>query len=715
MNAVAQGAWSSARSFVVIGVGPTSPGTPTLSPPLGGTTQFHPFEEIRFTWTPAAGAATYTFEVASSSLPQFPVLTTRIHLDNITGTSTQTTIADFCNGCEQGNYLARVYAVTADGIRGVPSNTVAFSVFYSNPLPPPPTPLSPVGGVTVTDPVTLRFGPSPNPQELGYEVEVSQSSTFASIEDDFPFFTDPSHDEVNLKPGKSFWRVRSFQGDNSPDTAAVTAWSAPAAFTVSSASPVPQGLTLTRTSPFSGDNEFLAVQLTAPAPAAGTVVRLTSSNPAALAVPASVTVPNGFAQDPDSISLTVGQVTGATDVTLTAAVGTSSVSTHVLVQPPSLDQLYVGIQPVSVTGGLTLSPILYLHGSAPAGAVVQITSSVPAAIPAESITVPAGNPTDVFPLPSNSVAVSTPVTITATWRGQSVTADLIVTPSPRPVSLTITPGTTSGFGSVVQGTVTVASAPAVDSDLAVSSDEPSLLIFLTTSVTVPAGATTATFQIPSDAVTTTTVVHITVSGGGSSVSAPLTIDAGTAPPPPPAATIATFTISPDTVNGGTPATGTVTLPAVAPAGGTVITLGTTLPTAVAPPASVTVPAGTTSASFTITTFPVDRTTAELFATNGATTLDAPLGITVAPGVPGTGQVVTVTATGRSGVNVVSSPAGLNVPVGTSGGAQFTGAVTLSATDGRDAVWSGACSSSGKKTKGCTFTPTSAASVTANVQ
>ena len=180
------------------GVGPTSPGTPVLNPPLGGTTKFHPFETIRFTWSAVPTAATYTFEVANANLPQFPVLTTRVHMDNIVGTSTSTTIADFCNGCEQGNYLARVYAVSAAGIRGVPSATVAFSVFYNNPLPPPPTPLSPVGGVTVTDPVTLNFSPSPNPQELGYEVEVSRNAAFTSIEDDFPFFTDPTHDEVNL-------------------------------------------------------------------------------------------------------------------------------------------------------------------------------------------------------------------------------------------------------------------------------------------------------------------------------------------------------------------------------------------------------------------------------------------------------------------------------------------------------------------------------------
>ena len=54
-------------------------------------------------------------------------------------------------------------------------------------------------------------------------------------------------------------------------------------------------------------------------------------------------------------------------------------------------------------------------------------------------------------------------------------------------------------------------------------------------------------------------------------------------------------------------------------------------------------------------------------------------------------------------------------VGNSGSATFaTGtAITLSATNGRDVIWSGTCSSGGNKT--CTFTLNGNASVTANVQ
>ena len=92
-------------------------------------------------------------------------------------------------------------------------------------------------------------------------------------------------------------------------------------------------------------------------------------------------------------------------------------------------------------------------------------------------------------------------------------------------------------------------------------------------------------------------------------------------------TLTGFSVSPTSVPGGTPATGTVTLGSPAPAGGVAVSLSSSLPGSASVPDSVTVPAGATSASFTVTTFPVDNTTAQLTATLGETILFAPLGIT----------------------------------------------------------------------------------------
>jgi hypothetical protein len=84
-----------------------------------------------------------------------------------------------------------------------------------------------------------------------------------------------------------------------------------------------------------------------------------------------------------------------------------------------------------------------------------------------------------------------------------------------------------------------------------------------------------------------------------------------------------------------------------------------------------------------------------------------------PGV----ATLSVSATGRSGERVTSTPVGINVPVGSTGTASFTTGttITLAVSNGRDAIWSGACSSGGSKQKTCAFTFNGAANVTANVQ
>jgi hypothetical protein len=180
------------------------------------------------------------------------------------------------------------------------------------------------------------------------------------------------------------------------------------------------------------------------------------------------------------------------------------------------------------------------------------------------------------------------------------------------------------------------------------------------------------------------------------------------------ATLSAVSVSPSTVVGGNRVTGTATLSAPAPSGGVVVSLGSSNTAVATVPATATVAAGTTSAAFGITTSSVAASTSmTVSATYGALTRTA--GLTVTP--PGQAVTLAVTATGRSGERVTSSPAGINVSVGATGSASFTTgtSITLSVTNGRDAVWSGACSSGGNKQRACTFTITGNAAVTANVQ
>jgi len=178
--------------------------------------------------------------------------------------------------------------------------------------------------------------------------------------------------------------------------------------------------------------------------------------------------------------------------------------------------------------------------------------------------------------------------------------------------------------------------------------------------------------------------------------------------------LSTVALNPSTLVGGSGSTGTVTLTAAAPGGGAVVSLSSGNTAVATVPASVTIAAGATSATFAATTSTVTASTpVTITATYNGVTKSAAL--TVTP--PSQAATLSVTASGRSGERVTSNPAGINVNVGSTGSASFsTGtSVTLSVSNGRDAIWSGACSSGGNKTKTCTFTITGNASVTGNVQ
>ena len=77
--------------------------------------------------------------------------------------------------------------------------------------------------------------------------------------------------------------------------------------------------------------------------------------------------------------------------------------------------------------------------------------------------------------------------------------------------------------------------------------------------------------------------------------------------PPLAAALSSVTLNPAAVIGGTSAIGTVTLTAAAPAGGATVALASSNTTLAKVPASVVIPAGSTSANFTITTFSTRKT------------------------------------------------------------------------------------------------------------
>ena len=92
--------------------------------------------------------------------------------------------------------------------------------------------------------------------------------------------------------------------------------------------------------------------------------------------------------------------------------------------------------------------------------------------------------------------------------------------------------------------------------------------------------------------------------------------------------LSSLTLDPTTVRGGSPSTGTVTLSGPAPEGGMVIRLSSSNPIIANLPASIRVPAGMASATFTVRTRPVPRTMyATISAWSGSTLKRATLTVT----------------------------------------------------------------------------------------
>lgn len=527
-----QGAWSSAHSFTVTGSNPGAPGSSTLNPPHGATA-FHPMEVIHFDWSPASGAVTYNFDASND--PNFPVAT-RVHFDNIPDTTYSIELGD---SMPQGTWFVRVTAVDGNGVAGVPSNVVTFTLSFNAPLPPPPTLLSPSDGATVTLPVTFTWTDVPNPQPSGYVLEIASDPNFSNIQYVNNQITGAHWTVTSLPAGTKYWHVLSTQGDSAPGVPANTAWSTTFSFVVPSAPPGVGSLAVTLDPASTGQMQTVSVQLTRPAPAGGAVVSLSSSDPTAAPVPATFTIASGFAFD--QFRLQVGSVSSTRPVTLTATLNGTSASVNFIVKPGSLQSVTI---PSQLTGGFDLPVIVMLSGQAPAGGtIVSLSSSNPGLVnvPA-NVTVAPGDFSVSFNVPTGAVTTPTAVTISATLNGATVQSQVTLTAQQPPASLTLDP-TVASAPAGSSGTVRLASPATSDTLFYLSSSNPAVAS-VNSAVMVPQGSLTGGFIVNVPVLTTTTTVTISVSGAGVTRSAPLTVQppgGGSTPTPTPVPPTATAT------------------------------------------------------------------------------------------------------------------------------------------------------------------------------
>jgi Putative Ig domain len=197
-----------------------------------------------------------------------------------------------------------------------------------------------------------------------------------------------------------------------------------------------------------GATASATVTLTAPAPSGGAVVAFSSSNTAAVTVPATMTVPAGVNSRVVPTFVSTSPVTSTTTSVISATYnGVTRTATMTVTPPPppqpggALDS--ITLSPATVqTGTVRTSATLVFTALTPTGgATVSLASSNTsiATVPA-TVTVPANSSTGAFEVTISPSAAGT-ATISATYNGVTRSALLtvttqsllrIVTPSPLP-------------------------------------------------------------------------------------------------------------------------------------------------------------------------------------------------------------------------------------------------------------------------------------------
>jgi hypothetical protein len=286
--------------------------------------------------------------------------------------------------------------------------------------------------------------------------------------------------------------------------------------------------------------------------------------------------------------------------------------------PPGFDLFAIIAEPGNGYGGNSTQARVLLNQPAPAGgALVTLASDIPQAeVPARTVTIPAGR-TDAFvspittgPVPPNGIMGVLRAAYGNGWEQSSLGVLPIL------YGMSLSHEKVVG-GTSLTGTVTLqapASAGGVTVRL-VSSD--TSLVRPPAAVVIAAGATDADFTITTSAVSVPTRVTIDPGtendGGVHAFQVSVVVTPAGSPPPP--ASLSSLTLSQSSVLAGSSVTGTVTLTSPAPPGGAVVTLQGSMEGQVITPASVTVSAGSNSA--TITTLPAPQVNAPHWVFIGA--------------------------------------------------------------------------------------------------
>jgi len=267
------------------------------------------------------------------------------------------------------------------------------------------------------------------------------------------------------------------------------------------------GFTITPDRVVGGTNAVGRVTLDGSAPVGGALVTITSSDRSIIKTPATVRIPAG--QLSASFAIKTSPVVDAKTGTVTASYREETFESDLTVCPPGL--MSFTVDPTSIDGGNTVTGTVELSLPAPeGGAIVRVASDQNKVATVDwKVFVPAGETTATFPITTFPVSKVTTVRLRAAYPGPTRYATLVVNPPFVLSSLSLSRSSIKG-GGVLFGTVTMARPASVDTQVDLSSSMPGVASVPST-VTIPAGASSVSFNITTSAVTATKNVAITAS------------------------------------------------------------------------------------------------------------------------------------------------------------------------------------------------------------
>lgn len=358
-----------------------------------------------------------------------------------------------------------------------------------------------------------------------------------------------------------------------------------------------------------GVNTPCNIQLTGTAPT-NLNVTFTSSNTTILPVPNPVTIAQGTMQT--TVTLAPPVVTQDYLVNLRATLNGITKTKNVVVVPVVGDYFPIAIafDPNQFAGQGTIQGSILLNEPVDPNdppARVHLKSTNPAVTVPTIITVDPGSDTQVFTMTITPVAARTAVLIDASVSGKHARKQITLNAlavNQVVINNPVTGGTTGTARVVLNGTAITNFRVDMTSSNPSVATVPAFLFVL-------AGQTQRTFNIPTQRVLSNTNVTITARSGAITRTAVLQVVVPF---------LADLTLASNTVVGGNNVVGTVRMSGLVNAPGATVNLRTTSTSVAQVPATLSIPANTSTRNFNITTsvvaFPVNVT---IIATHGTVT------------------------------------------------------------------------------------------------